>query len=79
LEIKLETTLKKKFLCRKELAEARKLDKTMPDSVCHSCTNEGVHRGVDKSLAFPISPMGGCGTTKRIFLGWVKEVRTTKS
>jgi hypothetical protein len=30
--------------------------------------------GADKSLAFPI-----CSTTKRIFLGWVKEVRTTKS
>jgi hypothetical protein len=30
-------------------------------------------RGADKSLAFPI-----CSTTKRIFLGWVKEVRTTK-
>jgi hypothetical protein len=33
-----------------------------------------IHSGVDKSLAFPI-----CGTTKRIFLEWVKEVRTTKS
>jgi hypothetical protein len=28
----------------------------------------------DKFLAFPLS-----NTTKRIFLGWVKEVRTTKS
>jgi hypothetical protein len=33
----------------------------------------GIRRGADKSLAFPI-----CSTTKRIFLGWVKEVRTTK-
>jgi hypothetical protein len=31
-------------------------------------------RGADKSLAFPI-----CSATKRIFLGWVKEVTTTKS
>jgi hypothetical protein len=33
-----------------------------------------IRRGADKSLAFPI-----CSTTKRIFLGWVEEVRTTKS
>jgi hypothetical protein len=33
-----------------------------------------VRRGADKSLAFPI-----CSITKIIFLGWVKEVRTTKS
>jgi hypothetical protein len=33
-----------------------------------------IRRGTDKSLAFPIFR-----TTKRIFLGWVKEVRTTKS
>jgi hypothetical protein len=31
-------------------------------------------RQADRSLAFLI-----CSTTKRIFLGWVKEVRTTKS
>jgi hypothetical protein len=31
-------------------------------------------RGADKFLAFPIF-----STTKIIFLGWVKEVRTTKS
>jgi hypothetical protein len=35
---------------------------------------EAVLRGADKFLAFPL-----CSTTKRIFLGWVKEVRTTKS
>jgi hypothetical protein len=35
---------------------------------------EGIRKGADKSLAFPI-----CSTTKRIFLGWAKEVRTTKS
>jgi hypothetical protein len=33
-----------------------------------------IRKGADKSLAFPI-----CSTTKRIFLGQVKEVRTTKS
>jgi hypothetical protein len=33
-----------------------------------------LHRGADKSLAFP-----ACSTNKRTFLGWVKEVRTTKS
>jgi hypothetical protein len=33
-------------------------------------------RGADKSLAFPISI---CRTNKRISLGCVKEVRTTKS
>jgi hypothetical protein len=36
-------------------------------------------RGADKSLAFPISCFPNCSTTKRIFLGWVKEVRRTKS
>jgi hypothetical protein len=34
----------------------------------------GIRKGADKSLAFPI-----CITTERIFLGWVKEVRTMKS
>jgi hypothetical protein len=34
----------------------------------------GIRKGADKFLAFPI-----CSTTKRIFLGWVKEFRTTKS
>jgi hypothetical protein len=38
-----------------------------------------VYRGADKSLAFPISYFPICSTTKRIFLGWVKEVRTMKS
>jgi hypothetical protein len=38
-----------------------------------------VCRGVDKSLAFPILYLLTCSTTKRIVLGWVKEVRTTKS
>jgi hypothetical protein len=33
-----------------------------------------IRKGADKSLAFPIY-----STTERIFLGWVKEVRTTKS
>jgi hypothetical protein len=30
-------------------------------------------------LAFPVSYFLICSTTKIIFLGWVKEVRTTKS
>jgi hypothetical protein len=33
-----------------------------------------IHRDAGKSLAFPI-----CSTTKRMFLGWVEELRTTKS
>jgi hypothetical protein len=50
--------------------------KSLPSncSVLHNIINVSVRRGADKSLAFPI-----CSTTKRIFLGWVKEVRTTKS
>jgi hypothetical protein len=32
-----------------------------------------IRRGADESFALPI-----CSTTKRIFLGWIKEVRTTK-
>jgi hypothetical protein len=35
--------------------------------------------GADKSLAFPMSYLTIWSTTKTIFLGWVKEVRTTKS
>jgi hypothetical protein len=38
----------------------------------------GLRRGPDNFLAFPTYfPI--CSTTKRIFLEWVKEVRTTKS
>jgi hypothetical protein len=33
-----------------------------------------LYRGADKPLAFPV-----CIITKRIFLGWVEEVRTMKS
>jgi hypothetical protein len=33
----------------------------------------------DKSLAFSFHLRMGCSTAKRIVLGWVKEVRTTKS
>jgi hypothetical protein len=33
-----------------------------------------LRKAADKFLAFPI-----CSITKRTFLGWVKEVRTTKS
>jgi hypothetical protein len=44
--------------------------------VSSSFLSAGLHirRGVDKSLAFPI-----CSTTEKIFLEWVKEVRTTNS
>jgi hypothetical protein len=35
--------------------------------------------GADKSVAFHISYFPICSTTKINFLGWVKEVRTTKS
>jgi hypothetical protein len=42
------------------------------------CENH-IRRGADKSLAFSISYFPICSTTKRIFLGWVKEVRTTKT
>jgi hypothetical protein len=38
------------------------------------CHVKDIPTGADKSLAFPI-----CSTTKRILLGWVKEVGTTKS
>jgi hypothetical protein len=38
-----------------------------------------IHRGADKYLAFRISYFAVCSITKRISLGWVKEVRTTKS
>jgi hypothetical protein len=38
-----------------------------------------VRRCDDKSLVFPISYFPICSTTKIISLGWVKEVRTTKS
>jgi hypothetical protein len=39
---------------------------------------EIIRMGADKSLAFPVSYFTICSTTKRIFLGWVKEVRTRK-
>jgi hypothetical protein len=40
--------------------------------LCKSWTETGpVRKGADRSLTFPIS-----STTKRIFLGWVKEVIT---
>jgi hypothetical protein len=38
-----------------------------------------IPRGADMFLAFLISYLPTCSTTKRIFLGWVKEARTTKS
>jgi hypothetical protein len=38
-----------------------------------------VRKDADKSLAFPVSYFPICSTTKIIFLGWVKEVRTTNS
>jgi hypothetical protein len=42
-------------------------------------TLESVHRGVEKFLPFPISYYPICSTTKRMFVGWVKEFRRTKS
>jgi hypothetical protein len=42
-------------------------------------TVESLFKNYDKSLAFPISPMGGLQHNQKIFLGWVKEVRTTKT
>jgi hypothetical protein len=41
--------------------------------------NSRVHRGADNSLAFLISHFPIYSTSKIIFLGWIKEVRTTKS
>jgi hypothetical protein len=41
--------------------------------------NVPIGRGADKSLAFPVAYFTICSTTKRFFLGWVKEVRTMKS
>jgi hypothetical protein len=38
-----------------------------------------LRRGAEKSLAFHTSYFPICNTSKVIFLGWVKEVRTTKS
>jgi hypothetical protein len=43
------------------------------------CTLHPILMGADKSLAFPISYIPTCSKTKRSSLGWVKEVRTTKS
>jgi hypothetical protein len=37
-----------------------------------------IRRDAVKSLAFPISYFPICSTTERIFLGWVKEIITTK-
>jgi hypothetical protein len=36
-----------------------------------------IRRGADKSLAFPSFYFPICSAIKRIFLGWVKKVRTT--
>jgi hypothetical protein len=33
-----------------------------------------IHRGAGKPLAFPVSNFSICSTTKRILLGWLKEV-----
>jgi hypothetical protein len=38
-----------------------------------------VRMGADKSLPSPISLFPTCSTIKRIFLSWVKEVKTTNS
>jgi hypothetical protein len=49
------------------------------DSLQWRATHPAIRRGADKSLAFPIFYFPFCSTNKRIFLEWVKEVRTTKS
>jgi hypothetical protein len=38
-----------------------------------------LRKGAAKFLAISVSYFPVCGTTRRIFLGCVKEVRTTKS
>jgi hypothetical protein len=35
--------------------------------------------GADKSLGFFVSYLPICSTTERIFLGWVKEVKSMKA
>jgi hypothetical protein len=45
----------------------------------YKATFKVIRRGADKSLALVIACFPICSTTKRIFLGCVKEVRTTKS
>jgi hypothetical protein len=53
-----------------------------PPSNSPSCRPAGfrkIPRGAGEILALPISYFPICNTTKRTFLGWVKEVRTTKS
>jgi hypothetical protein len=39
---------------------------------------ESLRRAADKSLVFPVSKFPICSTNQRIFLEYVKEVRTTK-
>jgi hypothetical protein len=39
--------------------------------------NQRILKGADRSLTFPISLLAA--QPKEFFLGWVKEVRTTKS
>jgi hypothetical protein len=48
--------------------------KDLHNAKAHSVQAGNIGRGADNSLAFLI-----CSTTKRIFPGWVKEVRTAKS
>jgi hypothetical protein len=45
----------------------------------HQDSGERILCYADKFLAFPVFYFPICTTTKRIFLGWVKEVRTMKS
>jgi hypothetical protein len=42
---------------------------------CKAVVRTTVRKGADKSLAFPVSYFLVSSATKRIFLGWVKEVR----
>jgi hypothetical protein len=45
----------------------------------HLARNQSLRRNGDKSLAFPIFYLLFAAQPKELFLGWVKEVRTTKS
>jgi hypothetical protein len=63
---------------QRETAPLLSVNVQQPKNSC-TCLREIVCRGADKSLAFPLSSFYICSTTKRFCLGWVKEIRTTKS
>jgi hypothetical protein len=61
-----------------KMSEPRRLTNLWASTFCYRDSFIFIFRGADKSLAFAISSFPICSTTKRMFLGWVKEVRTTK-